>query len=125
MGTNDPQIKAITISAIWKNNKDNPPVMKFVFALLALAALASVDASPEGTYTENKFFQGDLDNIQGALIDVATAGEDLSKKEDQLHTLVGMSSTIMDAETILETAVDKTAYQNNYADIEKDTERHE
>merc|ERR1711981_420396 len=114
MGTNDPQIEEITLSLIRKNNKDNPSVMKFVFALLALAALASVDASPEGTYTENKFFQG-------ALIDVATAGEDLSKKEDQLYNLVGLSSTIMDAETILETAVDKNSYQNSYNEIEKDT----
>jgi len=123
MGTNDPSIEGITPSAIRKNNKDNSSIMKFVFALLALGALASVDALPEGTYTDSKFFQGDLDNIQGALIDAATAGRDLSAKEDQLYNLVQMSSTIMDAETILETAVDKTAYQNSYNDIVADTER--
>ena len=99
--------------------------MKFVFALLGLAALASVDASPEGTYGDSKFFQGDLDEIQGALIDVATAGEDLSKKEDQLYNLVGLSSTIMNAETTLEAAVDKDMYNNSFTEIETDTEREE
>merc|ERR1712001_433359 len=111
--TNDPQIEAIASSVLREHNNPNPSKMKFVFALLALAAFAS--ANPAGTYGPSLFFENTLDNIQGALVDVANAGEDLGAKEDQLATLVGDSLKIMNAETVLETAVEKAAYKNSYA----------
>jgi len=123
MGTNDPQIEAITSSVLREHNNPNPPIMKFVITLLALAALASATeetVAVEGKYGDNKFFSGTLDNIQGALVDVKSAGEDLGAKEDQLDALVKDSMKIMSAETLLETAVEKAAYQNSFADIVAD-----
>jgi len=121
--TNDPQIEAITSSVLREHNNPNPPIMKFVITLLALAALASATeetVAVEGKYGDNKFFSGTLDNIQGALVDVKSAGEDLGAKEDQLDALVKDSMKIMSAETLLETAVEKAAYQNSFADIVAD-----
>merc|ERR1712141_468224 len=121
MGTNDPQIEAITSSVLREHNNPNPPIMKFVIALLALTALASAEkgqaetVAVPGKYGTNTFFTGTLDNIQGALVDVKSAGEDLGAKEDQLDALVKDSMKIMSAETLLETAVEKAAYANSYA----------
>jgi len=91
--------------------------MKFVIALMALVAMASANPGKWGGSESggNFFFENTLDNIQGALEDVAKAGEDLSAKEDQLDELVKDSMKIMNAETLLEAAVEKTAYSNSYA----------
>merc|ERR1712001_109376 len=121
MGTNDPQIEAITSSVLREHGNPNPPIMKFVITLLALAALASATeetVAVEGKYGDNKFFSGTLDNIQGALVDVKSAGEDLGAKEDQLDALVKDSMKIMNAETLLETAVRKPDYKNSYVEAD-------
>jgi len=93
--------------------------MKFVFALLALAALASVDAAPEGKYSTSKFFESDtgLDSAQGALEDIATADIRLAAKEGQLETFVLGESVLFDAETALEKAVKATDYANSFVGV--------
>merc|ERR1712001_813962 len=98
--------------------------MKFAIALLASAANLKPKAETEdpaavpGKYGPNTFFAGTLDNIQGALVDVKSAGEDLGAKEDQLDALVKDSMKIMNAETLLETAVRKADYKNSYVEVD-------
>ena len=91
--------------------------MKFVFALLALAATASAQApSPD----QQKFFTGPLAEIQGAAVDIATAATDLTAKEGALETLVSSSTEILAAEVAMEEAMDMSVYNNSFLKVNDD-----
>ena len=90
--------------------------MKFALSLVALSLLAAVDAVPAGggTYSSNKLFEGVLDQVQGALEDIALAGIDLETMEGKLQVLVDNADTIFTAEKNLEDAVDASVYKNDF-----------
>ena len=89
--------------------------MKFApyFIVLALFSCGN-NAAPygNGIYTDSKFFEGTLDDIQGAIEDMLLAGEDLEVLEKKLEELVKQKQVIFDAESILEAAVDATGYND-------------
>ena len=85
------------------------------FIVLALFyCVANNYAAPwgNGKYTESRFFEGTLDDIQGAIEDMLLAGEDLEVLEKKLEELVKQKGVIFDAEGILEAAVNATGYNN-------------
>ena len=91
--------------------------MKFApyFTVMALFyCVANLDATPygNGKYTDSKFFEGTLDDIQGAIEDMLLAGEDLEVLERKLEELVNQKHVIFDAEAILEAAVNATGYND-------------
>jgi len=90
--------------------------MKFApyFIALALFSCANAAPAPEGQFTDSKFFEGTLDSVQGAILDMLIAGENLDIMEAKLEELVRQKQVIFDAETILEAAVDAAAYDNEF-----------
>ena len=95
--------------------------MRFAILIAALASIVAVNAIPAGTYGDadgepkSKYFENNLDGIQGALKDISKAGEDLKILENKLEAIVDDSAKIFKAESVLEDAVDKTAYLNPWA----------
>jgi len=89
--------------------------MKCVYALLALVAMVSAQ-----TQGPTLFFSGDLDGIQGANKDIATAAASLATKEAAVQILVDQATAINAAEEALETAVDVTAYSNSFKGVTDD-----
>ena len=104
--------------------------MKFAICIAALAFMATIEADPTdgsdliktetGIYGDSAvagslYFTNQLDGIQGALVDIETAGTDLNTIETKLEALVDGSAKIYAAETALETATDSTAYANAFA----------
>ena len=86
--------------------------MKLLF-LVALFVKTS-SSKPAEKYTTNKLFEGDLNEIQGSMMDIKSAAEDLETIETKLSDLAGKKDTIHQAELLLERAVDKTAYTNGW-----------
>ena len=88
--------------------------MKFAPYLFVFGLLMFANARPEGNgkYSASKFFEGNLDSIQGAIEDMLLAGEDLEILEAKLEELVANKDTIFSAETLLEQAVNASAYSN-------------
>ena len=81
-------------------------------AALAVLALSNAAPSPAGIYSKSKFFEGNLDQIQGAIIDINRAGNDLGRMEVKLDELVKKKASIFKAETALSNAVDSSVYEN-------------
>jgi len=92
--------------------------MKFAPYFIALALFSCANAAPapegNGKYTDSRFFEGTLDSVQGAIIDMLMAGEDLDIMEAKLEELVKQRQVIFDAETLLEAAVDASVYDNEF-----------
>lgn len=86
--------------------------MKFVFALLVLAAVAYAKPSPE--------FGGELGGIRDANKDIATAAADILKKEAQMAGLVASATAIFAAETAMEAAASVENIQNSFATVTTD-----
>ena len=86
--------------------------MRFVPYLFVFGTFMCAYAAPGGKYSASKFFEGNLDSIQGAIEDMLLAGEDLEILEAKLEELVANKDTIFSAETLLEQAVNKSAYSN-------------
>ena len=89
--------------------------MRFAYCIVALGLGATIQASPEGVYgTEGngRYFENNLDGIQGALEDISKAGEDLVTIENKLEALVDGSALIYKAESVLENSVGKDVYIN-------------
>jgi|ERR1711890_4065 len=116
MGTYDPLIEASTLFVLRKHDNPNPSTMKCVFVLLALVAMTSA----QGTYSESKFFENDLDSIQGANADIAVAAASLQKKEAAVEALVADKESIFAAEQALEAAVDLADYTNSFIGVATD-----
>ena len=90
-------------------------VMRFAFCVVALSLCATIQSRPEGDYgTEGKgrYFENNLDGLQGALEDISKAGEDLATLETKLEGLVDGSGLIYKAESVLENSVGKDVYIN-------------
>ena len=89
--------------------------MRFAFCVVALSLCATIQTRPEGDYgTEGKgrYFENNLDGLQGALEDISKAGEDLATLETKLEDLVDGSGLIYKAESVLENSVGKDVYIN-------------
>jgi len=88
--------------------------MKFALCIVAVAMMATVDATP--AYSDVSYFSdgGTLDNIQGAIIDVVSAAEDLGVMEGKLEAIVSASTDVFAVESNVEYAVDRAAYANNW-----------
>jgi len=89
--------------------------MRFAYCIVALGLVTTIQASPEGVYgTEGngRYFENNLDGIQGALEDISKAGEDLVTIENKLEALVDGSALIYKAESVLENSVVKTDLVN-------------
>jgi len=89
--------------------------MRFAFCIVALALGATMQAKPEGEYGkegDGRYFESNLDGLQGALEDISKAGEDLVTLKTKLERLVDDSSLIYKAESVLESSVDKDVYIN-------------
>jgi len=89
--------------------------MRFAFCIVALSLCATIQTRPEGDYgTEGKgrYFENNLDGLQGALEDISKAGEDLATLETKLEDLVDGSGLIYKAESVLENSVGKDVYIN-------------
>jgi len=86
--------------------------MKFVFALLVLAAVAyAKPAFPESS---------DLGGIQAANADIKLAASQILKKEEQIAGLVASATTIFNAETAMEAAASTENIQNSYVGVTTD-----
>jgi len=99
--------------------------MKFAICILAFALMATIEAAPAtetGVYGSDtpadgsKYFAatGELDSIQGALVDIEAAGTDLATIKGKLEALVDGAPKVYAAEAALETAVDSAAYTNAF-----------
>ena len=95
--------------------------MKFALSLVAIALLAAAEGSivsktlpGRGKYSKSKLFVDNLDEVQGALEDIAMAGIDLETMEGKLQTLVDNKDSIFTAEKNLEDAVDASVYKNDF-----------
>ena len=89
--------------------------MRFSFFVVVLAQSATIQARPEsdyGTESNGRYFENNLDSLQGALEDIGKAGKDLAVLETKLEGLVDGSALIYKIESILENAVGKDAYVN-------------
>ena len=89
--------------------------MRFAFFVVALALGATMQAKPEGEYGkegDGRYFESNLDGLQGALEDISKAGEDLVTLKTKLERLVDDSSLIYKAESVLESSVGKDVYIN-------------
>lgn len=89
--------------------------MRFAFCVVALTLCATIQTRPEGDYgTEGKgrYFENNLDGLQGALEDISKAGEDLTTLETKLEGLVDGSGLIYKVESVLENSVVKDVYIN-------------
>ena len=88
--------------------------MKPIYLLLAVTMMSNVDAVPEGTFEAqgNKFFEGGLDDVQGAIEDIESAGEVLASLEGQLKDLDANSGKIIAAETAIEAGIAKSNIKN-------------
>ena len=85
------------------------------FFVVVLALSATIQARPEGDYgteSNGRYFDNNLDSLQGALEDISKAGKDLVVLETKLEGLVDGSALIYKIESILENAVGKDAYTN-------------
>ena len=89
--------------------------MRFAIFVVAFALSATIQARPEGDYgTEGngRYFENNLDSLQGALEDISKAGENLVVLETKLEALVDGSALIYKAESVLENSVSKDVYIN-------------
>ena len=96
--------------------------MRFVFCVVVLTLGAAVKARPggEGEYGlegNGRYFENNLDSLQGALEDISKAGEDLEIIETKLEAIVDGSALVYKAESVLENAVGKTVYTNAWKSI--------
>ena len=82
--------------------------MKFVFALLVLAAVAYARPS--------EFFKETLNEVQLANQDIKAAAGDILKREKAMAALVASASVFFKAETALETAASASDLQNKFLD---------
>jgi len=90
--------------------------MNFAISFVVLALVACAHSSPAegGKYTEKKTFEGDIDEIQGMMLDITSAGEDLGRIEGKLSQIVAAKEKFSTAEVLLETAVNKDTYENKW-----------
>ena len=96
--------------------------MRFLFCVVALTLGATVKARPGGTGDyglegNGRYFENNLDNLQGALEDISKAGEDLEIIETKLEAIVDGSALVFKAESVLENAVAKTVYTNAWKSV--------
>jgi len=91
----------------------NPPnsfTMNVAISFVVLALVACAHSAPAEKLAPEPsgMFEGDLDAIQGSLLDIKSAGEDLGVIEGKLKTLMDDKSKIQDAEGLLQAAVANT-----------------
>ena len=87
--------------------------MKFALSFVAaLALLTIVNGANKPEEIKLKYFEGNLDQIQEALLDINSAGNDLGKMEGKLEQLVAKISDLFAAEKALATSVDASVYDN-------------
>ena len=89
--------------------------MRFALCVVVLALCATIRARPEGDYGtegDGRYFENNLDGLQGALEDISKAGEDLKILETKLEGLIDGSALIYKAESVLENSVGKDVYIN-------------
>ena len=96
--------------------------MRFIFCVVALTLGATVTGRPGGTGDyglegNGRYFENNLDNLQGALEDISKAGEDLEIIETKLEAIVDGSALVFKAESVLENAVAKTVYTNAWKSV--------
>jgi len=84
------------------------------FVLLALAACAHSAPTDEKKYTDNTMFEGDMNEIQGMMLDIVSAGQDLQMIEGKLSQVLAAKDDFITAEKKLEAAVDKKIYENAF-----------
>lgn len=84
--------------------------MKLVFALVALASVAAVNAAP-GIFFEKTAPLEDLEKIQISNRKIALAGDDMDITEAKLQTLAGKSADIEGAAQVLMDAATVEAYK--------------
>ena len=72
------------------------------------------DRYGNGKYTQSKFFEGTLDLLQGAVIDIQYAFEDLEEMEKRLQYLDSQKYLFDKSWEILSTNLDKNNLKNDF-----------
>ena len=85
---------------------------KLILGTLALVFSASI--SEGGKFSDSKYFDNKLDEIQGAIDDTVKAGLDLKVMEGSLQSIVAASSYFFRTESATEYAVDADPYINGW-----------
>ena len=85
--------------------------MKFVFAFVALATVASA---------ELEYFKGNLSDIKVSIKDIEIARVEILKKEKQLGTMVNSTSVILAAEDVLQAAASTANIKNAWKGVNVD-----
>ena len=85
---------------------------KVILGTLALVSSASI--SEGGRFSDSKYFDNKLDEIQGAIDDTVKAGMDLKIMEGRLQNIVDASSYFFRTESATEYAVDAENYINGW-----------
>ena len=83
-----------------------------MFGIFLVLLLTIVSTKAEGKFSTSRYYDGTLDEIQGALIDIASAKLDMEVMEGKLEQIVSASSAIFKTESYVEWAVDRCAYKN-------------
>ena len=79
-----------------------------------LALVSSASISEGGRFSDSKYFDNKLDEIQGAIDDTVKAGMDLKIMEGRLQNIVDASSYFFRTESATEYAVDAEPYINGW-----------
>ena len=73
------------------------------------------DRYGNGKYTDSKFFEGTLDLLQGAVIDIGHAFEDMQVMEERLQYLDTKKDWFEKAMEVLATNLDKKNLKNDFS----------
>ena len=99
-------------------------VMRQILSLVIFALLIGINATEiedrdmgatgNGIYTTSKFFEGTLDLLQGAVIDIEYAFQDLEVMESKLSDLASHKEEFDEVVEVLTDAMDKNNLQNDF-----------
>jgi len=88
--------------------------MKFALALVTLALVAAVNASPAGTFFDTELPASSLEQVQIDVRQIGQAEANLQITEDKLKALSEGATTVSEAKEALKEAVDVSALRESF-----------
>jgi len=88
--------------------------MKFALALVTLALVAAVNASPAGTFFDTELPASSLEQVQIDVRQIGQAEANLQITEDKLKELSEGATTVSEAKDAMKNAVDVSALRESF-----------